>query len=239
MTVISSIVESTVKPSNKSYWECRLLVGLESVDQIRNKKHLYPTEKRAMMHEFSQKEPIKDFVILDNSSKSSGRLTTFQIKEMFNDMGFNVDPTFSGKHHADFEAVMNVGGYSIPGWVRVARFISYFLPSYEKVLLRKLSPGRDRLHLRFFESNDGTWLIAGHTDYNWLSLNLPRVFKAHVKISKGVGSGDYVTGTIMLYLLLKEFSRKVEAKQKFLEKDIQRILNQAYKQSVVKKFKFQ
>lgn len=238
MTIISSVRDLHTSLSKKSYWGCRLKISLESVDQIRNKKNLYPTEKRAMLHEFSEKEPIKDFVVLDNMSKHIGRLTTYQIKEMFNDMGFNVDPTFSGKHHADFEAVMNVNGYSIPGWVKVVRIVSWFLPSYEKLLLRKISPGNDRLHLRFFESNDGSWLIAGHTDYNWLSLNLPRVFKAHFNFGKSVGAGDYVTGTVMLYLLLREFSRKIENKQKFLEKDIQKTLKKAYKQSVINKFRF-
>lgn len=238
MTVISSIIHSEKDLKRKSYWGCKFDVSLESVEQIREKKHPYPTEKRALLHEFSGKEPIRDFVVLTNELKSKGRLTTFQVKEMFNDMGFNVDPTFSGKHFADFEAVMNVGGYSVPGWVKLVRTISYLLPSYEKVLLRKLSPGRDRLHLRFFESNDGTWLIAGHTDYNWLSLNLPRVFKAHVRTGTNVGSGDYVTGTIMLTLLLKQFSKKVEQNKYFNERDIQHVLNKAYSQSVVNKFKF-
>ena len=238
MTIASSITHLQDKPSKKSYWGCKLDVSLESVEQIREKPHPYPTEKRALLHEFSEKEPIKDFVVLSNLTKSNGRLTTFQVKEMFNDMGFNVDPSFSGKHHADFEAVMNVGGYSIPGWVKFARAISYYLPTYEKILLRKLSPGNDRLHLRFFESNDGTWLIAGHTDYNWLSLNLPRVYRAHINSGMGVGSGDYITGTIMLYLLLKEFSKKIELDQILTERDIQHVLHKAYKQSVINKFKF-
>lgn len=237
MSIVSSIVSSEKdldKPKNKSYAGCDLKIQLENVSSIREKKHLLPSEKRALFHEFSGIEPVEQFIVLTNANKSLGRLTTFQIKEMFNDMGFNVNPTFADRHFSDFDAVMNIGGYSIPGWVKAARSLSKIFPTQEKNLFRRLSPGSDRLHLRFFESNDGSWLIAAHTDHNWLSLNLKKVYKAHI----GYGAGDYVTGTIMLYLLLKAFAKSIKDNRAFKEKEIHDILNIAYNQSLVRKFNF-
>ena len=237
MSIVSSIVNSKddlVKPDKKSYWGYDLDVSLESVNKIRSKEHPLPTERRALLHEFSSIEPIEEFIVLTNENKKLGRLTTFQVKEMFDDMGFNVNPTFGGKHFSDFDAVMNIGGYNIPGWVKFARVLSKLFPSQEKNILRKLSPGADRLHIRFFESNDGSWLIAAHTDHNWLSLNLVKVYKAHL----GYGAGDYVTGTIMLYLLLIKFAKRLKGNSPFTESDIQKALGQAYNQSIVKKFNF-
>jgi hypothetical protein len=233
MSIVSSIINSKddlVKPEKKSYGGCDLDVRLEDVAVIKDKQYPFPSEIRALLHEFSGKEPVKEFVVLTNRSKM-GRLTTFQIKEMFNDMGFNVGATFGGKHFSDFDAVMNIGGYNIPGWVKFARIISKLFPSQEMNLLRNLSPGRDRLHVRFFENNDGSWLLVAHTEHNWLSLNLANVYKAHV----GYGAGDYITGTIMLYLLLREFAKKIKENKVFSEKDIQKVLAQAYNQSIIKK----
>lgn len=235
MSIVSSIKhskETLTKPNKKSYAGCDLSIKLEDVMVIQEKKRPFPSEKRALLHEFSGVEPVKEFIVLTNEKKSLGRLTTFQIKEIFDDMGFNIGPTFGGKHFSDFDAVMNIGGYSIPGWVRFARVVTKFFPSQEKNLLRKLSPGIDRLHIRLFESNDGSWIIVAHTDHNWLSLNLKRVYKAHV----GYGAGDYVTGTIMLYLLLKRFAERIKENKTFTEKDIQNALVQAYNQSLSKKF---
>lgn len=237
MGIISSIKSSQNdldRPKSKSYWGYSLNIDLENIKKIKEKKNPLPTERRALLHEFSGIEPVEEFIVLTNKNKKLGRLTTFQINEMFNDMGFNVNPTFGGKHFSDFDAVMNIGEYSIPGWVKFVRIFSKIFPTYEKNLLRKLSPGTDRLHLRFFESNDGSWLIAGHTDHNWLSLNLAKIYKAHV----GYGAGDYITGTIMTYLLLKEFARKIVNNEVFKEKDIQKVLSKAYSQSIIKKFKF-
>ena len=90
-------------------------------------------------------------------------------------MGFNVDVLVSAKFYSDIDAVMNIGGSTLPGWVYVMRNISKKFPSKEKLLLSKLSAGKDRLHLRIFEGNDNSWLIVAHTDYNWLSLNLKKI----------------------------------------------------------------
>lgn len=235
MGILSSIVGSKddlVKPNKKSYWGLSFDVSLTSAEYYRNKKNLSSTEKRMLRFDLSDKEPIEDVVVLTNSNKKLGRFTTEQVKEMLDDMGFNVNPTFGGNHFADIIAVMNVGGFSIPGWVRIARLISKVLPSREKMLIAKLSPGKDRLHIIAYEANDGSWVFACHTDYNWLSLNLPRVYKAHV----GHGAGDYITGTLMFYSLLKEFAKSVDNNKILSFTKIQWLIQDAYNRSLVKKF---
>lgn len=237
MSVISSIKSSKSdlnKPKNKSYWGFDFDVSLVNADYFRNKRNPSPTEKRMLGFDLSKEEHIEEVVVLNNGNKSLGRFTTGQVKEILNDMGFNVNPTFGGKHLADIEAVMNVGGYSIPGWVRVARTIAKFLPSREKLLVTKLSPGKDRLHVITYEENDGSWAFASHTDFNWLSLNLPKIYKAHV----GHGAGDSITGTLMFYKLLTAFGKKASENKILSVKEVEGISQDAYNRSIIEKLEF-
>jgi hypothetical protein len=238
MSVISSIVSSgddLVKPSKKSYWGYELGIELVNRRLISDKVKLLPTEKRAVAHELSGKEPVEVVIVLKNTKKSLGRLTTNQVKDLLDDLGFNVSPTFSGKHFADFEAVMNVGGYSIPGWVSFGRTVARFFPSQQKDILLKLSPGRDRLHIRVFEMNDGSWMIAAHTDFNWINLNLPKIYKAHVYSGGPVGSGDYITGTIMMHALLNGFAKHLRKNEILDYEEIGMITRRAYNRSLSQK----
>ena len=236
MTIISSIVGSKddlVKPDKKNYWGFVFDVSTVEASYFRNKKDPNPTEKRMLGFDLSDKEPIEKVVVLKNTKKNLGRFTTEQVKEILDDMGFNVNPRFGGKHLADIEAVMNVGGYSIPGWVKMARVISKLLPSREKLLITKISPGNDRLHVIAYEGHDGSWVFASHTDFNWLNLNLPKIYKAHV----GHGAGDYITGTIMFHSLLENFGKYVDANKLFNVSVVQKIIKKAYNQSLVEKLK--
>lgn len=235
MGILSSIVGSKddlVKPNKKSYWGLIFDVSLVDAEYYRNKKYLSSTEKRMLRFDLSDKEPIEEVIVLNNPKKDLGRFTTEQIKEILDDMGFNVDPMFGGNHFADIIAVMNIGGFSVPGWVRIARLIAKLLPSREKMLVTKLAPGKDRLHIIAYEANNGSWIFACHTDFNWLSLNLPRVYKAHV----GHGAGDYITGTLMFYSLLKEFGKCVNNNKILSLNKTQWLIMDAYNRSLVKKF---
>lgn len=236
MGVVDSIKNSksdSVKPNKKSYWGVDLSVSLMDIKEFVSKRDFFPSEKRAMIHELSGKEPIKQIVVIKNLRKKMGNLTTYQMKEILADIGFNVDPLFSKNNYCDLEAVMNVGGIAIPGWIRIVRIISKIFPSREKMLLLKLSPGKDRLHIRLFENNDGTWIIAAHTDHNWLSLNLAKVYKSHV----GYGAGDFITGTIVFYGLLNKFNASLKANKILSYKEVEKIINRSYTQSVEQKFK--
>lgn len=238
MGVINSIKKSEsdmMRPKTKTYWGFGFDVTTIPASYYRNKTNPSPTEKRMLGFDLSDKEHIEKVVVLKNSKTTLGRFTTEQVEEILNDMGFNVTPTFGGKHMADIEAVMNVNGYSIPGWVKIARTISKYMPSREKLLLTKLSPGNDRLHVIAYEENDGSWVFASHTDFNWLNLNLPKIYKAHV----GHGAGDYITGTLMFERLLKAFGKYAHENKVMTVNEIYKIIQGAYNQSLVEKFSTQ
>lgn len=209
MGIVDTIIRSKddeVKPKEKSYWGYKLQVELVDVEEITKKIKLLPTELRMVKHELSGKEPISQVILLTNSKKTMGRLTTIQVKDILDDLGFNVDAIFGGLHGSDSNAVMNINGFLVPGWHWIARGISKAFFGSSKLWMTKLAPGKERLHVRLFEMNDGTWMIAAHTDYNWMNPNPMKVFQAHV----GSGAGDYITGTKMMYELLKLFSQYEE-----------------------------
>jgi hypothetical protein len=235
MGIIKTIQRSRsdfLKPKQKSYRDLDLKVKLMKIGSITEKKNPSVTEERALLFELSGNESIEEVIVLDNANPRFGKVTVFQMKEILNDMGFNIDPWLSGKHKADFEAVMNINGYSIPGWVKIARVVARFFPSHEKALLLKLSPGRDRLHLSAFENTDGSWIITAHTDYNWLNLNLVRVLKSHI----GHGAGDFITGTLMACDLFDSFSEHIKENKILTSGEINKILVGGYNKSLVKKF---
>ena len=211
MSLLSAIKNSKDdiwKPDTKSYWGYDFRISLVDADTIRNKKDPSQTEKRMLSFDLSEQEHAESIIVLNSKYHVSNEqhLNSKQITDILDDIGFNVRPTLTPKHNGDFAAIMNVGGFSIPGWVKFARRISKFLPSREKLLLTKLSPGNDRLHVIVFQEIDGSWIFTAHTDYNWLNLNIPKIYKAHV----GHGAGDFITGTLMLYGQLKSFQEKVK-----------------------------
>jgi hypothetical protein len=208
-------------------------VELVDARHVSEKVKLLPAEKRAMKHELSGKEPIEKIVVLRNSRKKLGRFTTHQVKEILNDIGFNVDAILSKSYFSDIEAVMNVNGFLIPGWSKFVRFTTKLFKLSEKMFLVKLAPGKERLHVRLFESNDGSWLITAHTDYNWMNLNLLKVFKSHAR----GGAGNYTTGTLMMYELIRRFGRYVEKNKVFPYSEIEKVTRWAYYQALADKFK--
>ena len=235
MGIVNTIKRSRddlVKPKKKNYWQYRMNIDLMDIQDIIKKKSL-PTVKRALRHELSGKEPIKQVIVLSNKRKKLGRFTTYQIREILDDIGFNVDAIMSGSHFSDLTAVMNINGFLIPGWSRLANFFAKHLHLSRKLLLTKLSPGRERLHIRLFENNDGAWIIAAHTDYNWINLNPFKIFSAHVY----KGNGDYETGTLMMYELLRSFDWYIRKNKIFPPEEIERITRWAYYKTLAKRFK--
>ena len=219
MGIIDTIIRSRddlIKPKKKSYWGYDLDVELVDAKSITQKVKLLPTEKRTIEYELSGKEHVHQLIILRNNRKSLGRLTTSQVKEILDDMGFNVDTILSAPRASDFSAVMNINGFAIPGWRYFVNIMLTINPDFEKLLLTKLAPGRERLHIRIFESNSGDWIILAHTDWNWMSLNLFRVYKAHVV----TGAGDYEMGTLIMYKLLLAFNEFLKENKIFPTKDI-------------------
>lgn len=235
MGILNTIIRSKddlKKPKSKSYGDFNLKFDLIDIKDIRNKKNLSITEKRALMHELSGVEPIQK-ILLVKSGGESKILTSPQMKEIFDDMGFNVDPIMSKDYGGDFSAVMNINGFLIPGWKWLTHKIANLFPWLEKLLITKLSPGRERLHIRAFHNNDGSWFITAHTDWNWIDINLFRVFKAHGK----AGAGDYHLGIVILFDLFKEFNKRIENNTVLQVKDIDKIVRRAYCKNLLEKFK--
>jgi hypothetical protein len=230
MGIIDSIIRSKndlVKPKSKSYWGYSLNIKLIDVKEFREKKSTLPSEERALEHELSETEPAEQVILIDNQKKSLGRLTTNQIKDILDDLGFNVDVLMSASHFSDFSAVMNIRGYSLPLWNYLANGIAKIFPQWEKLLLLKLAPGKERLHIRVFELNSGSWFVAAHTDYNWININPFEIHKAHIQI----GTGNYHLGTLMMYTLLKRFAEFTETNKVMPVVEIKRITEWSYHQS--------
>jgi len=237
MGILKTIIrarDDLEKPKTKSYWGYKIEAELMKVKDVKEKERLLPSDKRAIKHELSGKEPVEQIIVVRNSSKKLGRFTTDQVKEMLDDMGFNVDVSLSKDHFSDFSAVMNVYGFAIPGWRSFANWVSKRFRKLEKLLLAKLAPGKYRLHIRLFEGNDGSWTIIAHTDVNW-NLNLFKVFKAHVSS----GAGDYKTGTLMMYKLIKSFKKYSEKNKLFPYSEIEKVSIWGYYRSIAGKLKLE
>lgn len=235
MGVLNTITRSKddlKKPKRKSYWDFNLKVDLININDIRKKKEPFPTEKRALAHELSGIEPVQEVIFVDRCYKSK-ILTSPQMKEIFDDMGFNVDPIMSKLFSCDFSAVMNINGFLIPGWGWFARKIANLFPWLEKLLFTKLSPGKERLHIRAFHNNDGSWFIAAHTDWNWMDINLFKSLKAHTK----AGAGNYHLGTIIMFDMLKKFNECIKNNKIFSLKNINRLVRQAYYKNLLEELK--
>lgn len=101
------------------------------------------------------------------------------------------------------------------------------------MLLSKLAPGRERLHIRAFELNNGNWMIAAHTDYNWMNLNPFKVVRAHV----GSGAGNFRAGTKMMYELFRSFNNYYVNNKIFPYTEISRITRWVYYQTLAQEIK--
>lgn len=190
------------KPSQRSYWGFEPHIKIVSVKQFKNKETFTPTEKRLLENELSGIEPVDHIIILNNRNKKFGEFTRRQVNEILIDMGFNVTPKMSGSHESDFTALMNVKGFIFPWW---NKFIDVFPDKLEKLLLTRYSPGKERLHIRVYENNDGTWIITAHTDLNWLNFNLYEVYKAHLT----QGAGNYRMGVVLMLKLFEKFNENI------------------------------
>lgn len=236
MGIINSILRSKddlVKPKKKSYWNFQIKVEIIDINSITDRTKKSPSEKRLLLYELSGKEPVEQVILLKNEHVSLGNFTTLQVKDMLDDLGFNVDTILAGRHESDFSAVMNTHGYLIPGWEKIIVKISEKFPILEKLLLFKLAPGKERLHIRAFELNNGSWAFVAHTECNWMNPNLVKVFKAH-----GIrGSGNYAMGTLMLYELLLAFAKNLKKNQILPNSEIINITQWAYYQSMADEIK--
>lgn len=214
-------LDDNLKPAEKSYGKCRLKITLVKVANILKKARKTDAEERMIKHEVT-KEKITEVILLENA-KAQG-LTLWQIRDMFDDMGFNCDIFFQWEHFSDLNAIYNIGGYVIPFYGQLVNLFLDKKSKFYKFFMYKVSPGKGRFHLRFYDNGDGTWYIASHIDdVNWLNIFAAR--RASKLHSKKGGEGDYETGTFVLYKMLREFDKTLE-KNTLFEIDVDELIRE-------------
>jgi len=192
-------LDDNIKPAKKSYGKCRLKISLVDVENIIKKQRKTDAEERMVKHEITN-EKVKEVILLENA-KAQG-LTLWQIRDMFDDLGFNCDIFFQWERYSDLNAIYNIGGFVLPFYKQLIDIFVGEKSKFYKFFMYKVSPGKTRFHLRFYDNGDGSWYIAAHIDnVNWMN-----VFAARKHHSKRGGEGDYETGTNVLHRMLKEFN---------------------------------
>jgi hypothetical protein len=133
-------------------------------------------------------EPMEKIIAI--GQQDGKKIEKKYFNRILSDLGYNVHVIFSKNHGCDFEAAINVNGYSVPGWSSLIKFLRKFNSNLAIFLGKRFAPGRSRLHIRVFEGKR-TWYVIAHIDkFNWINFNLAGVKKSHT----GSGQGDYENG---------------------------------------------
>lgn len=222
MSIRSSITRSqddNLPLSRKSYRDIKLKVDIVDAKTLIDEDPKENMRTRLYDREFKV-DRVKD--IFKISSRDGQNITVNQIKDIFDDIGFNTDTTISDVFGSDIMMVYNIGGFLIPFWYQ---FVDLFFKKsqYRNFMLTKFSFGKKRLHCRIYEGPDGNWYITSHVDAaNWLNFINPfEVVKSHLE----KGTGDYTLGTQLLDLALKEVQVRMKRSQRIFV-DIQHIYNE-------------
>jgi hypothetical protein len=192
MSIRSSILRSKddFKPlSSKSYYGLNICISTLNVENFIDEDREEDVRKRIYEREFDVDHVKKIFRITTEGSSS---MTVNQIRDFFDDIGFNGDVSFSDVHGSDIMLAYNIGGFLIPFYKNIIDFL-FKKSCYKNLLLTKLSPGKKRLHCRIYHGSKGEWYLTAHVDdANWLNFFQPfKLVKSHFT----KGSGDYDTGT--------------------------------------------
>jgi len=139
-------------------------------------------------HEISE-EPVEKIIVIGQSNGE--KIEKKYINRILSDLGYNINVLFSKNHGCDYEAAININGYSVPGWNSFIKFLRKFNSNLAIFFGKRFAPGRSRLHIRIFEGKK-TWYMIAHIDeFNWINFNFSGVKRSHV----GSGRGDYKDGT--------------------------------------------
>lgn len=144
-------------------------------------------------------DKVKEIIRLYNKKKSQV-INIFEIRDFFFDVGFNVDVLMTEIFNSDITMVYNIGGYVLPFWEKIISKVFKKKPSYKRMFITALSPGKQRLHCRIYHGWDGAWYITSHVDHaNWLNvLDVSGIFKSHLVR----GTGDFELGTKVMKVVL-------------------------------------
>ncbi len=201
---------------SKSYAEVKgFKVERLDLDKLSEKQDLSDCERRILANEYN----VQGCKVVYRIFSSTG-ITLNQIREIFDDMGFNVDVDLSWVHYADITAVTNIGGFVMPFWRSIVALIIRYIPEYELMLLSKLSPGKKRVHLLIFHENDNSWYVTTHVDeLNWWVIFRPfKMLKAHLSN----GQGNYKLGDRIMRRVFDKLILNFK-KEKLLVMDIDKI----------------
>lgn len=137
-------------------------------------------------------------------------LSVNQIRDLFDEIGFNSDVTMSEVHGSDISIVVNIGGYLLPFWKEIT---SLFSNKWRKILLFKLAPGKKRLHGRLFHHSDNSWYLVTHVDEaNWFNILTPKkLFRSHLQ----KGTGNYILGHKIASAGIRQFLGDMETEVDF------------------------
>lgn len=104
MGIITSIIRSKDDLGNfeeKVYKDCKISFDVVEIEELLKNRDLFSTIERLKKNELAGIERISSVIVL--SSTSNERIiTVFELKQMLDDMGFNVDPLFSEERGDDF-----------------------------------------------------------------------------------------------------------------------------------------
>jgi hypothetical protein len=138
-------------------------------------------------HELAE-EPVENILII--REKNDNKIDKKQFNKMLVDLGYNVNVLFSKNHGCDYDAAININGYSIPGWNHFVNLLRKINSNAAIFAGKRFAPGNSRLHIRIYEGNKAWYVIAHIDEYNWTSFNIAGIIKSHV----GSGMGDYKNG---------------------------------------------
>jgi hypothetical protein len=226
MSIKSAIEKSkddNLKPSQKSYAGIDLTITIIKATDILRKKNKSDSEKRLSQAELKT-EKINEVFKLENSKKAG--ITLWQLRDMFNDMGFNCDVLMSHHFYSDMTSVCNIKGYIIPFYENLVKFITRKNKKYQKLLLYKLAPGKSRLHVRMFDCGNGSWYVTSHVDeVNILNIFQPfKMLQSHSQ----TGQGDFILGTAILKEMLLALKESI-LNDKIFDLDINKLVEKKTK----------
>ena len=175
-----------------------LEVGKKEIENFCDGNNDGEVFRKMMIHELIE-EPAEKIVVI--KQKNGEKIEKKYFMRLLSDLGYNVNVIFSKNHGSDFEAAINVNGYSIPGWELLIKLLRKLRTGWAVFWGKRFAPGRSRLHIRIFEGKRHWYVIAHIDTFNWINFNLGGVKKSHV----GSGRGDYTNGTIYFIESLKKY----------------------------------
>lgn len=195
-------------------------------------KYLLPVEK---VEDFAPKEkyptlferelyiePIEHAILIYDTSEE-------ELKEYLYNRGFNTGfIVIEDQRGEDFSATKGMGGYFIPGWERMVKYldkVENWLDSKGKErsakavkrikdgLGSRYAPTYERLHIKGWNIGDEEHILTAHLEFNWVAgiLYPIKVAKSHRRHKRKnyKGMGNYKKGTeIFYYNVLKDVEEK-------------------------------